>query len=52
MQNLILLYSCYINCIQFPDDDIKVIFMNTHSSIARLIVCEVGHILVHAVKLY
>ena len=27
--------------IQFPEDDIRVIFINTYSNIARIILCEV-----------
>ena len=27
---------------QFPDDDIRVIFINSYSNIARIILCEVS----------
>ena len=30
---------------QFPDDDIRVIFINTYSNVARILLCEVSAIL-------
>ena len=35
--------ACMIMLAQYPDEDIRVIFMNTQSSIAGLIMCEVGY---------
>ena len=32
---------------QFPEDDIRVIFVNTYSDVARVVMCEVGVIIVY-----
>ena len=32
---------------QFPKDDIRVIFVNTYSDVARVVMCEVGVIIVN-----
>ena len=29
-------------CLQFPDEDIRVILINTYSDVARVVICEVG----------
>ena len=36
-------FSCNM---QFPEDDFRVIFVNAYSDIARVVMCEVGVVIV------
>ena len=41
LSSLVMSFLAFVP-LQFPEDDIRVIFINTYSDVARIVLCEVA----------